>query len=695
MTDMTEKRDLLIELGTEELPPKALKKLIQAFEAGIKQGLDKAELSFDAIRSYAAPRRMAVVVDGLAIRQQDRVVERRGPAIAAAFDDEGNPTKALQGFARSCGATVDDLEKLETDKGTWLAFKQEQKGSETASLLVDILQQSLNDLPIPKRMRWGTLPGEFVRPVHWLVLLFGDDVIPAELLGVSSGRESRGHRFHHPAKIRIDSAQSYVPQLQTEGHVVVDMAARRAAIHGQVLELATQLGGQAVLNEELLDEVTGLVEWPVALSGSFDKRFLELPAEALISSMEEHQKYFAVRDQAGELLPYFITICNIESRDPAQVIAGNERVILPRLSDAAFFWATDRKRPLADRQAQLKTIVFQNKLGTVFDKSARVAKLAAVIASEIGGDAALAERAALLAKCDLVTEMVGEFPDLQGIMGRYYARLDGEHNEVAEALDEQYLPRFSGDKLPQTKTGQAVSLAEKLDTLVGLFGIGQPPTGVKDPFALRRAALGALRVVIENKLDVDLVSLLEQAQQGFDGTLTEQDVTSQVMRYLFERLRGYASDQGFKTDVFESVLAVQPSRPLDFMARLYAVAEFRQLEQAEALAAGNKRISNILRKNDAEGDVATIDATLLVEPAEQALAEKLDTVSSAIAPLLIQADYAGVLNILAEMRDTVDGFFEQVMVMADDLAVRNNRLALLNQTRALFLGVADISCLQE
>jgi glycyl-tRNA synthetase beta chain len=695
MSDMTDKCDLLIELGTEELPPKALKKLIQAFEAGIKQGLEKAELSFSAIRSYAAPRRMAVVVDGLAIRQQDRVIERRGPAISAAFDEDGNPTKALQGFARSCGATVDDLDKLETDKGTWLAFKQQQKGAETSSLLVDILQQSLNDLPIPKRMRWGTLPGEFVRPVHWLVFLFGDDVIPADILGVSSGRESRGHRFHHPAKIRIDSAQSYAPQLQTEGHVVVDMTARRAAIHGQVLELATQLGGQAVLNEDLLDEVTGLVEWPVALSGSFDKRFLELPAEALISSMEEHQKYFAVRDQAGELLPYFITVCNIESRDPAQVIAGNERVILPRLSDAAFFWATDRKRPLADRQAQLKTIVFQNKLGSVFDKSSRVAKLAAVIASEIGGDAAFAERAALLAKCDLVTEMVGEFPDLQGIMGRYYARLDGEHHEVAEALDEQYLPRFSGDKLPQTKTGQAVSLAEKLDTLVGLFGIGQPPTGVKDPFALRRAALGALRVVIENKLDVDLLSLLQQAQQGFDVTLTEQDVTTQVMRYLFERLRGYASEQGFKTDVFESVLAVQPSRPLDFMARLYAVAEFRQLEQAEALAAGNKRISNILRKNNVEGAVAAIDAALLVEPAEQALAEKLHTVSSAIAPLLIQADYAGVLNILAEMRVTVDGFFEQVMVMADDLAVRNNRLALLNQTRSLFLGVADISCLQE
>lgn len=695
MSIMTDKRDLLIELGTEELPPKALKKLIRAFEAGIKQGLEKAELSFDAIRSYAAPRRMAVVVDGLAIRQQDRLVERRGPAIAAAFDEDGNPTKALQGFARSCGATVDDLEKLETDKGTWLVFKQEQQGAETASLIVDILQQSLNDLPIPKRMRWGALPGEFVRPVHWLVLLFGDDVIPAEILGVTSGRDSRGHRFHHPANIRIDSPQTYVPQLQTEGHVVVDMVARRAAIHGQVLELATQLGGQAVLNEDLLDEVTGLVEWPVALSGSFDKRFLELPAEALISSMEEHQKYFAVRNKTGDLLPYFITICNIESRDPAQVIAGNERVILPRLSDAAFFWDTDRKRPLADRQAQLKTIVFQNKLGSVFDKSARVAKLAAVIAHEIGGDAALAERAALLAKCDLVTEMVGEFPDLQGIMGRYYARLDGEHNEVAEALDEQYLPRFSGDKLPQTKTGQAVSLAEKLDTLVGLFGIGQPPTGVKDPFALRRAALGALRVVIENKLDIDLVMLLERAQQGFDITLTEQDATAQVMRYLYDRLRGYAADQGFKNDEFESVLAILPARPLDFMARLHAVAEFRQLEQAEALAAGNKRIGNILRKNDAEENGVKIDTALLLEPAERALAEKLQTVHLAIEPLLVQADYAGILTILADMRDTVDGFFEQVMVMADDVAVRNNRLAILNQTRALFLGVADISCLQE
>ncbi len=691
---MSDVRDLLIELGTEELPPKSLKKLIEAFQASVQQGLEKVELRFESIRSYAAPRRMAIVVDGLQTRQQDRLVERRGPAVASAFDDDGNPTKALQGFARSCGVTVNDLETVETDKGAWFVFKQQQIGAETSSLIAAILQQALNDLPIAKRMRWGALPGEFVRPVHWLVLLFGDEVIPVELLGVTSGRETRGHRFHHPAAIRIQSAQTYAPQLETEGHVIVEMTIRREAIRGQVLELATKLGGEAVINEDLLDEVTGLVEWPVALSGSFDQRFLELPAEALISSMEEHQKYFAVRDNSGALLPYFITICNIESRDPAQVIAGNERVILPRLSDAAFFWETDRKRPLADRQEQLKTIVFQNKLGTVFDKSVRVGKLAAKIASDIDGDAALAERAANLAKCDLVTEMVGEFPDLQGIMGRYYAKLDGEHADVAEALDEQYLPRFSGDQLPQTKTGLSVSLAEKLDTLVGLFGIGQPPTGVKDPFALRRAALGALRIIIESKLDIDLVELLSYAQQQFNDQLTEKDVVEQVTVYLLERLRGYAAEQGYKPDVFEAVIAVKPTKPLDFMHRLDAVAVFRQMEQAEALAAANKRIANILRKNDAEGELGAIDKALLIEPAEKALADSINAVQVEVAPLMAQSDYTAVLTTLANMRETVDGFFDNVMVMADEPAVRHNRLALLNQTRALFLGVADISSLQ-
>ncbi|MCL4119852.1 UNVERIFIED_CONTAM: hypothetical protein GTU68_020483, partial [Idotea baltica] len=461
---MSDGKDLLIELGTEELPPKALSTLMTAFEANIAKGLKEAELTFDAIHAYAAPRRLAVVVDNLDIRQQDRQIERRGPAVSAAFDDDGKPTKAVQGFARSCGVDVEDLDRLETEKGAWLVFKQQQTGAETTRVIGDILQKALADLPIAKRMRWGNLPGEFVRPVHWLVLLFGDEVIPLDILGVSSARTTRGHRFHHPDEINITTPQSYVSQLLEQGYVMVDMAARQQAIRQQVITLGEQLGGQAIINQTLLNEVTGLVEWPVALSGSYDRRFLELPAEALISSMEEHQKYFAVRDKDDALLPYFITICNIESQDPEQVVAGNERVILPRLSDAAFFWETDRKRSLAGSQQQLKTIVFQHKLGSVYDKSLRVADLAADIATQIGGHATLARRAAELAKCDLVTEMVGEFPDLQGIMGRYYARLDGEHDEVCEALDEQYLPRFSGDKLPQTKTGQALSIAEKLDT---------------------------------------------------------------------------------------------------------------------------------------------------------------------------------------------------------------------------------------
>lgn len=691
---MSEVRDLLIELGTEELPPKALAKLIKAFEAGIQQGLEQAELGFDTIRSYAAPRRLAVIVEGLEIRQQDRLIERRGPATKAAFDASGQSTKALQGFARSCGVEVDALETVETDKGAWLVFKQQQSGAETSSLIGDILQKSLQGLPIPKRMRWGDLPGEFVRPVHWLVILFGQEVVPVDLLGVSSGKATRGHRFHHPDAIDVESAQRYVAQLETQGKVLVDMAVRKSTIRDQVTALAEKLGGQAVMNPDLLNEVTGLVEWPVALSGEYDRRFLALPAEALISSMEEHQKYFAVRDHDGVLLPYFITICNIESRDPAQVVAGNERVILPRLSDAAFFWETDRKRPLGDRSEQLKTIVFQHKLGTVFDKSNRVAQLAAIIAKQVGGDSALAERAALLAKCDLVTEMVGEFPDLQGIMGRYYAKLDGEQAEVCEALDEQYLPRFAGDKLPQTKTGQALSLAEKLDTLIGLFGIGQPPTGVKDPFALRRAALGVLRIVIENQLDLDLKMLLEQALKGIGDIATKQDCVEDVLQYLFERLRGYASEQGYQNDVFEAVLAITPNKPVDFIQRLAAVAGFRQLEQAEALAAANKRIGNILRKNASAESALVINDDLLTEASEQVLAKKVASVKTAIAPLLAKADYAGVLTQLAEMRDTVDAFFDQVMVMAEDPAVRQNRLALLNQTRALFLEVADISLLQ-
>lgn len=687
--------DLLIELGTEELPPKALAKLSKAFLQGVEQGLKKAELSYDEIRPYATPRRLALVISKLQTKQPDRVVERRGPAVTAAFDEDGNPTKALLGFAGSCGVEVDDLDTMKTDKGAWLVFKQEQAGATAAELLPEIIQQALNDLPIPKRMRWGDLPGEFVRPVHWLIVLLGDEIVPMDLLGVSADRFTRGHRFHYPQPIRISSPMTYAPQLESEGHVMVDFEARKEAIEGQVKELASKLKGSAIINPDLLDEVTGLVEWPVALAGNFDQRFLELPPEALISSMEGHQKYFAVEAKDGKLLPHFITVSNIASQDPAQVIAGNERVILPRLSDAAFFWDTDRKRALAEHQDQLKTIVFQNKLGTVYDKSQRLAALAAEIAAQIEGQPALAERAAQLAKCDLVTEMVGEFPELQGIMGRYYARLDGEDNEVAEALDEQYQPRFAGDNLPATRTGQAVSLAEKLDTLTGLFGIGQPPSGVKDPFALRRAALGVLRIIIEKSLDLDLTQLLDKAAANFDGKLSEKDVSDQVMQYFFDRLRGYALEQGFKADEFEAVLTVKPTRPLDFMQRLKAVAAFRKLEQAESLSAANKRIGNILRKNDAETSGPEIKDSLLLEAAEKALAEQVSQARRELAPLTAKADYTGVLNYLAGMRETVDSFFDDVMVMADDEAVRQNRLALLNQTRALFLGVADISCLQE
>ncbi|HAO25387.1 MULTISPECIES: glycine--tRNA ligase subunit beta [unclassified Methylophaga] len=692
---MSDVRDFLLELGTEELPPKALSTLSDALLKGIEKGLAAAELSYSASKAYASPRRLALVITGLQTHQADRNVEKRGPAVTAGFDEDGNPTKALQGFARSCGVEVDALETLETDKGAWLVYREKQSGQAATELLPEIVKQALAALPIPKRMRWGSLSEEFVRPVHWLILMLGDEIIPANLLGVQSNQLSYGHRFHHPQAIRISSPQTYAPQLLSEGHVMVDFKERREAIRGQVSELATQLGGQAIIDDELLDEVTGLVEWPVALSGEFDKRFLELPSQALISSMQGHQKYFPVEDAAGMLLPYFITVCNIESRDPAQVIAGNERVILPRLSDAAFFWDTDRKRPLADRQEQLKTIVFQKQLGTVHDKSQRVAKLASFIAVNIGGDTALAARAAMLAKCDLVTEMVGEFPELQGIMGSFYARLDGEQEELAMAMDEQYLPRFAGDVLPQGKTGQALSLAEKIDTLCGLFGIGQPPSGAKDPFALRRAALGVLRIIIENDLDLDLAELLQQSVQSYDQQLTETDIVEPVMQYLFDRLRGYAADAGHHGDVFEAVLALQPTRPLDFMHRMRAVSAFREMEQAEALAAGNKRIDNILRKNAAYEADLQLNPDLLEETAEQQLAETLKRVSADVGPMMQNADYTGVLRRLADMRDSIDAFFDEVMVMAEDEAIRHNRLALLNQTRALFLGVADISRLQN
>ncbi|MFP5506975.1 MAG: glycine--tRNA ligase subunit beta, partial [Gammaproteobacteria bacterium] len=488
MSDVT--RDLLIEIGTEELPPKALPRLSQAFTDGVRKGLEQAGLAFGAVHSYAAPRRLAVWIEGLAAAQSDREQIRRGPALTAAFDADGNPTPGAQGFARSCGVAIEQLERLETDKGAWLIHRVMERGRGTGELIPEIVTQSLNQLPIPKRMRWGAGSAEFVRPVHWVVLLFGDTVIETEILGVKSGRETRGHRFHHPDTIYIGEPAAYAPVLETEGRVLADFAARREAIRGQVIAAGVAAGGRAVIKEELLDEVSALVEWPVAVLGDFETRFLDVPSEALISTMQDNQKYFPVVDAAGKLLPHFITIANIVSRDPVQVKAGNERVVRPRLADAAFFWNQDRKQRLEERIDKLGTMVFQNRLGTLLDKQKRVATLAGHIARHIGGVPQLAERAAMLAKCDLLTQMVFEFPELQGVMGRYYAQHDGEPTEVALALDEQYSPRFAGDRLPETATGQALAIADRLDTLVGIFAIGQPPSGDKDPFALRRAALG-------------------------------------------------------------------------------------------------------------------------------------------------------------------------------------------------------------
>ena len=689
---MNETRNLLIEIGTEELPPKALKSLSVSFTKGIEEGFSQAELAHGEIKSYASPRRLAVLVTDLVTTQEDKEVERRGPALKAAFDEEGKPTKAAEGFARSCGTGVDELQTVETDKGAWLVFSSRQKGKATAELIPAIVTESLDRLPIPKRMRWGDLKSEFVRPVHWLVLLFGDEVIGTEILSVKTGRETRGHRFHHPAPIYLGEPEAYGPILESEGRVIADFNDRREAIRALVMEAASATGGKAVIDEDLLDEVTALVEWPVAIVGNFEERFLDVPSECLISAMKGHQKYFHLVDEAGNLMPNFITISNIESKDPEKVREGNERVIRPRLSDAEFFWNQDRKHSLEDRLDSLKTILFQKKLGSLYDKTQRVTKLAGIIAESIGGDRGKAERAAQLAKCDLMTEMVYEFPELQGIMGRYYAQLDGEESEVAKALDEQYMPRFAGDDLPSTKTGQALAVAEKLDSLLGIFAIGQPPTGDKDPFALRRASLGTLRIIVEKGLDLDIAELLQQAANGLadvDVKAGEEEIT-QVFDFMMERLRNIYHEQGIAADTFEAVLARRPTRPLDFDQRIHAVTTFRTLPEAASLAAANKRIHNILKK--AEETISdTVVAEKLEDAAEKALVEKLNHLAAEVDPLLAERDYTEALKSLAGLRDPVDKFFDNVMVMVDDAELRANRLALLSRLQGLFLQVADLS----
>jgi glycyl-tRNA synthetase beta chain len=686
-------RDFLVEIGTEELPPKSLLTLAAAFADGIARGLTEAGLSHGAVERFATPRRLAVRVRKLAERQPDRALERRGPPVKAAFDAQGAPTQAALAFARGCGVEVAALERLETPKGAWLVHRGTEPGAGTASLLPGIVQASLDALPIARRMRWGAGEAQFVRPVHWVLMLFGRDVVPCTILGVASGNLTYGHRFMAPKPIRIGTPAAYVGALHKRGRVLADIHERREAIRQGVTAAAARLDGNAVISEALLDEVTALVEWPVPLAGRFDQRFLELPAEVPIATMQDHQRYFPVRDARGGLMPWFVTVANLESSDPAQVVAGNERVVRPRLSDAAFFFATDRQQRLDARLDGLRRVTFQTQLGSLHDKTERVRALARSIAAAIGGDTRLADRAAELAKCDLITSMVGEFPELQGLMGRYYAQHDGEHAEVCEALREQYLPRFAGDALPATKTGVAVAIADKLDTIAGIYATGQKPTGTRDPFGLRRAALGLLRTSIERGLDLDLQSLIAQALAALPFAAPE-NCARDVYDYVIERLRAYyvEGSAGFAVtaEMFDAVLATRPASPLDFDARLRALVEFLRLPEALALAAANKRIANILRKaTEAVGE--RVDADRLVDPAEQILGEQVEAIARQVEPRFAARDYTAALQSLAVLRNAVDAFFDSVMVMADDPALRANRLALLKRMQGLFMHAADLS----
>lgn len=682
-------QDFLVEIGTEELPPKSLTTLAQAFADNLQAELAKLELSHAEISWYAAPRRLAVRVNQLAAAQADKVVEKRGPALSAAFDANGNPTKAAEGWAAGCGITVAQAERLETDKGAWLLCRQQQQGQATVSLLPEMVSTALAKLPIAKPMRWGSSDAEFIRPVHTIIMLYGEQVVPATILGRQSSNQTYGHRFHAPALVSIKDADAYLPTLE-HAFVVADFAKRKAYIAEQVQATAQQLQAQPQWDDALLEEVTALVEWPVILVGSFEESFLQVPAEPLISTMKDNQKYFPLRDSQGKLLNKFIFVANISSKDPQQIIYGNEKVVRPRLSDAQFFFNTDRKVKLAERLDSLKTVLFQQQLGTLFEKSERISQVAGFIAAKIGADQAAAARAGLLSKTDLMTNMVGEFPEVQGIMGMHYARLDGEAEAVALALNEQYMPRFAGDQLPSRLEGAAVAIADKLDSLVGIFGIGQIPKGDKDPFALRRAAIGALRIMVEQQLPLDLTDLIAVSQQSFGSKLTNPQVASEVLDFMLGRFRAWYQDEGYSVDVIQAVLARRPTNPADFDRRVKAVAEFRQLEAATALAAANKRVANILAK--IEGEIAnTVNPALLQEAAEQALYQALTAEQAYQAGV---SDYSQGLTHLAALRDVIDAFFEQVMVNAEDAAVRANRQALLKQLRELFLQVADISVLQ-
>nr|WP_154324347.1 glycine--tRNA ligase subunit beta [Pantoea sp. 201603H] len=689
---MTEKT-FLVEIGTEELPPKALRSLAESFATHFTAELDAADLTHGEVSWFAAPRRLALKVAGLSAAQPDREVEKRGPAIAAAFDASGVATKAAEGWARGCGITVDQAERLSTDKGEWLLYRAKMKGESAQTLLPAMVSNALAKLPIPKLMRWGDKETQFVRPVHTVTLLLGDELIPATILGIESARVLRGHRFMGEPELTIDNADQYPQLLLDRGKVVADYEARKAKIKADAEEAARGIGGQADLSESLLEEVTSLVEWPVVLTAKFEEKFLAVPAEALVYTMKGDQKYFPVYDKNGKLLPHFIFVTNIESKDPQQIISGNEKVVRPRLADAEFFFNSDRKKRLEDHLPRLETVLFQKELGTLRDKTDRIQALAGWIAAQIGADVNHATRAGLLSKCDLMTNMVFEFTDTQGVMGMHYARFDGEAEDVAVALNEQYQPRYAGDDLPSNPVACALAIADKMDTLAGIFGIGQHPKGDKDPFALRRASLGVLRIIVEKNLPLDLQTLTEEAVRLYGSKLSNNHVVDDVIDFMLGRFRAWYQDEGYSIDTLQAVLARRPTRPSDFNERMKAVSHFRTLEDAAALAAANKRVSNILAKST-ETLNDSVQASLLKENEEIQLATFVTALTSKLQPWFAEGRYQDALIELAQLRQSVDNFFDKVMVNAEEHDVRINRLTLLAKLRELFLQVADISLLQ-
>ena len=685
--------DFLVEIGTEELPPTALRGLMDAFGRNLTEAVDEARLEHGDVRAYASPRRLAVAIDALAIRQEDRRVEQKGPPVRIAFDDDGNPTPAALAFAKKCGVEVGELGRASSDKGEWLVYEKAEEGQTAAELLPELVERALGSLPIPRRMRWGNGEYEFVRPVHWVVMLHGKNVVDATVFGIASGNETRGHRFHSDGPIKVADPSKYLDVLEKKGRVIADFERRRSLVEEGVRKLAEKAGGAIVDGESLYDEVAALVEWPVPILGSFEEKFLELPREVVTSTLTGHQRYFPVEDASGNLIAKFVTVSNIESTNPSEVVDGNERVIRPRLADAAFFWDSDRAKMLGSRVDSLREVVYQRGLGSLHDKASRVAALAVNLAESLGVNAEPVERAAMLAKCDLLTGMVGEFPDLQGTMGSYYAAADGESEIIVLAIGEHYQPRFHGDELPATSVGRVLAIADKLDTLAGIFAIGKQPSGNRDPFGLRRAALGVIRILVECELDIDLHAAIKMAAEAQPATkLSADDVAEALSHFITDRLKPFFTDRDESLDVttFDAVLARNPTSLVDFANRLEAVQAFIALDEAESLASANKRIANILKKSD-HGAARGVKKKLLADDAEKALYEALGSASETVRPMLEERRYADALHALASLRTPVDRFFDDVLVMSDDEALKKNRLALLGELRDLFLDVADIS----